>query len=99
MHQSFSNPYELSHFVNVVIVVSISRLISLPCSNPLSELLLATLLRLLARNNSLKALSEGQYDQSDKVLDHLDDPSCWCPKLVFGVVDCASIAHEARRSR
>ena len=62
-------------------------------------LLRATLLRLLARYYSLEALGECQDDQSNEVLDHLDDPSCWCPEFVFGIIDGASIAHEASRSR
>jgi len=76
-----------------------SRLLGLSYSGTHSMPLCATLLRLLARNHSLEAFSKGQYDQSDEVLDHLDDPSCWCPEFVFGVIDGASIAHEASRSR
>lgn len=62
-------------------------------------LLRATLLRLLPGNHGLEALGECQDDQSNEVLDHLDDPSCWCPEFVFGIIDGASIAHEASRSR
>lgn len=57
------------------------------------------LLRLLARNHGLEALGESQYDQGNEILDHLNDPSCWRPEFVFGIIDCASIAHEASRGR
>lgn len=94
-----TRPFELSHFVNIIMVISFSRLLGLPCSDTLSKLLPATLLRLLPGNNSLKSLRKGQYNQSDEVLNHLNDPSCWCPELVFGIIDCAGIAHEASRGR
>ena len=77
----------------------VSRLLGLWCSETGSVLLRATLLRLFPRDHSLKALGEGQDDQGDEVLDHLDDPSRWCPEFAFRVIDCASIAHKACRSR
>lgn len=76
-----------------------SRVVSRLLGFLLSELLPAALLRLFARDHSLETLGEGQDDQGDEVLDHLDNPSCWCPEFVFGVIDCASIAHEAGGSR
>ena len=94
-----TSPFEIPAFREHRNSRIISRLLGLPCSDALSKLLPATLLRLLARNHSLEALGESQYDQSDEVLNHLNNPSCWCPKLVFGVINCASIAHEASRSR
>lgn len=57
------------------------------------------LLRLLARNHSLEALGESQYDQGNEILYHLNDPSRWRPKFVFGIIDCASVTHEASRGR
>ena len=94
-----TSPFRLSLFVNIVKVVMISRLLGLSCSETGSVLLRAALLRLFSRDHSLKALGEGQDDQGDEVLDHLDDPSCWCPEFAFRVIDCASTAHEACRSR
>ena len=77
----------------------VCRLLDLSFSEGHSMLLRATLLRLLPGNQGLEALGECQDDQSNEVLDHLDDPSCWCPEFVFGIIDGASIAHEASRSR
>ena len=60
-----------------------------------SVLFRPTLLWLFTRDHRFESFGESQDDQSDEVLNHLDDPSCWCPEFVFGIIDSTSTAHEA----
>jgi hypothetical protein len=87
-------PTSFSSNREIVIIVSLSS-----CPEPhvwtISMRLIPTVLWLLSGKHSLETLGERQHNQSDHVLNQLDNPACRRPEFAFRIINLTSTAHKS----